>query len=376
VADLDPLPATFGTLVSQTEFINTDQVAGAIQLSMWKPDFFLFQNISPWNLPKALHPETMQNKYHVLLSVWTEVCKFLLVQFGMFEPFGVGWVFDSEYDYETGGESIIAAAYQKHDGQHWLLLNPIEIERFGYGENVSFRTAGDRFKLSKPGDIERLVTYAVHEITHMQGISSHTDAYASAITANMQAVFRIAPVLKKVVKEARASVRAARKAAKRTSRPKTKAYATWEEAGPENWLLKRSDGKYVARVIRQFGGDYSLYLAEHPDKHGFAGRFWGTETNVPSAKRLLEMAARKQFPLRDKSREERLIWDPYEASTYTYGTRAKDHRTVVSVRINNDDMFVPRAWVESTQEWTEGWPLKSFEQARDAAEELYAQVAS
>lgn len=450
---LDPLPATFGTMMAQTEFVSTDQIAGAIQLSMWKPDFFLYQNISPWTMPKSLHPETMQNKYHVLLSVWTEVCKFLLVQFGMFEPFGVGWVFDSEYDYESGGESVIGAAYQKHQGQHWLLLNPVEIERYGYDEKISFKLTGDRFKLSDPDDIERLVTLAVHEITHMQGISGHTDAYASALTDNMKAVFRIAPVLKKIVKEARASVREVRKATKATKAQKVKAkwereneytwvlrrdsddrylgfvmqsinreysahvseepvvyyqdvsdenvgwftrlrdaksrveravnekygessYGTWEEGGPGRWYLRRrSDGAYVARIDEDMTGRYSMHMGLDPmPTYDMASMWWGDSGDLEAAKSRLVVAAAEKMAddVRLRKEEDRFIWDPYERTEFTYGTRASDEATVVGVRRLDDVSFRPRIWIESYQSWSEGADeLGSFDEAKEAAERMY-----
>jgi hypothetical protein len=213
VLELEPLASTFQMAVAQGQFANVDQVMGAVRLSLWQPDFYLYQNISPWKMPKALHPETMAKKYHEVLRVWTEVCRFILIQFGMFDrPFGVGWVFDTEYDPEAG-ESVIGALFVKHQGTDWLLLNPIYIDRLGYDPDVTFKAAGDRFKLSNPRDVEELVSLAVHEITHMQGIMSHTDAYASALTDNMKAVFRIAPVIKKIVKDAKAAVKATRAAA-------------------------------------------------------------------------------------------------------------------------------------------------------------------
>jgi hypothetical protein len=208
---LRPLPATFGALMSQGEFMSVEQVAGAIKVSMWQPDFFLYQNISPWTMPKALHPETMSAKYHTLLRLWTEVCKFVLVQVGLFKPFGVGWAFDTDYDPRDGGESVVGAMWVRHEGRDWLLVNPVNIERSGYDDNMKFELVGDRFDLSNPRDIEELVVLAIHEVTHMQGYAGHGDAYASALTENAKAVFRIQPVLKQIVKEARAAVRERRR---------------------------------------------------------------------------------------------------------------------------------------------------------------------
>ena len=289
---LTPLPSTFGTLVAQTEFVNTEQVAGAIKMSMWKPDFFIFQSISPWRMPKALHPETMSNKYHVLLTVWTEVCKFLLVQFGMFEPFGVGWAFDS--DGFSG--SVTAAAYSNYDNRHWLLINPVDIEQYGSGYDKSFEMSGDRFQTSNPSDMESLVALAVHEITHMQGftrsgreydLKSHGESYVAAFTANMEVVFRIAPVLKKIIKEARSVVREVRKEAKKDA---TK--VTWS-GSHGNWV-----GKYRRRhvaEIHQWGLNADEYRITVYDRDGNPGSI-PKEMSLHGAKEAVDVAVLAQYP--------------------------------------------------------------------------------
>lgn len=231
-ASLPALPDTFGLMAQQTSFVNVEQVTGAMQLAMWRPDFMLYQNISPWKMPKTLHPDTMAPKYHKLLQVWAEVCKFVLVQIGTFKPFGVGWVFDTEYSQD--GESVIAAAYSNHGERDWLLLNPVQIDTSGYGDDRKFTLTADRFNIGSPQDLEELVTLAVHECTHMQGFMSHNDSYASALTENMKAVFRIAPVLKGIVGIAKHAVQEERKAAKRAKQEPAK-----QEPGrrPKGWRM-------------------------------------------------------------------------------------------------------------------------------------------
>ena len=306
---LAPLPSTFGTMMAQSKFVDVSQVAGAIQVSMWKPDFYLYQNISPWKMPKALHPETMSNKYHVLIRTWTELLKFLMVQFGMFETFGVGWVFDTEYD-PSHGESVVAALYRRYEGEHWLLLNPVEITRRGYDLNTTYDLVGDRFKLSDQSSIENLTLLAVHELTHMQGFSradqsdkKHNDAYSTALTYNMSSVFRIAPVLKKIVKEARSAVREVRK---ETERHATK--VTWS-SGPGHWV-----GKYRRRhvaEIYQWGPHEDEYKVTVYDRDGYPGSL-PKEASLQAAKEAVDSAVLAQYP----SRSGRYKWEWLYADKY------------------------------------------------------------
>lgn len=147
--ELGPLPDAFDTVVRHTKFLDVEHVMGSVRLSLWKPDFFLYTNLPNWNLPKALHPETMGKKYHEVLRVWTEVSRFVLIQLGMFRPFGVGWVFDTEVTGD-GDEAVVGGAYVAHEGMEWLLLNPIFIDRSGWGDNASFKPGARRRRICKP----------------------------------------------------------------------------------------------------------------------------------------------------------------------------------------------------------------------------------
>lgn len=384
---LAPLASTFGTLVAQGEFADVEQIAGAIQVSMWKPDFFLYQNISPWTMPKTLHPETMGYKYHVLLRVWTEICKFLLVQFGMFKPFGVGWVFDTEYDPAAGEESVIAALYRRYDSMDWLLVNPVDISRQGYGEyDISFALVGDRFDIRSANSIEQLVTLAVHEITHMQGYGGHGDAYASALTDNMQAVFRIAPVLNKIVKEARAAVRETRKEAKtqresrRTSKRASSVKVAWDRDAGAGRYTYGTDGKVdVARIWWWVGGGGF-------DPEVKRGADW---VNLPSERTLADAkrAAEKALSLASEPEPEPepvvdITWEqePPEFGV-AYGT-APDGSTVVSVQRGSDsDNYQARVWSDRSKgynpeaEWIyEDRTHPSFREAKASAERAYGRT--
>lgn len=264
-----PLADVFKEMARSTTFVNVEQLVRSVELAMWDPDFFILQNISPWHLPKALHPDSLGSKYHQLIGVWTEICRFVMVQLGVFKPFGVGWIFDSETD-PRHGEVVIAAAHRRHDGQDWLLLNPLAIKPEGYGDSVTYKTTGDRYDLKATRDMEDLVTLAVHEITHMQGFHSHDEAYANALTDNMKAIFRIGPVLKKVVRAARKAVREERKA-KQASKPASKAKwkkgalpRAWEAMVETTQVKEKPDGSALVTTapllyeLHRDGGDWFL----------------------------------------------------------------------------------------------------------------------
>jgi hypothetical protein len=218
VPSLAPIASTFMEAIASAQFIDSQQVAVAVKMALWKPDFLIYQNISPFKMPAAMHPSTMSKKNHELIRVWTEICRFLMVQYGMDRPFGVGFVLDTEYDSRSYDETVMAAMYRKNESGEWLLVNPIHVRRFGSGDDVRFEAGDQRYDLDNPRDLENLVAMAVHEITHMQGFSSHNEAYSSQLTHNIGAALRLGPVIKKIVKAAKASVREERSAARQAKK--------------------------------------------------------------------------------------------------------------------------------------------------------------
>jgi hypothetical protein len=360
---LAPLASAFNILVANNEFIDTEQVTIAVQMAMWQPDFFLFQNISPWTMPKALHPESMGKKYHEVLRVWTEICRFILVQFGINRPFGVGWIFDAEYDVRNGRESVIAAAYKKHEGIDWLLLNPVKINVSGWEPNFEFSTVGDVFNLSDERSVQELVALAVHEITHMQGFLSHTDSYASALTDNMKVIFRVAPVLKKIVAEARKAVKETRAGAKerrqgrRTSRPKkTLDWDDRQENGVWSGYSRRDDQRFAAEII-EINSNYHAAV-RHPD-----GNIWiSLPLDYPTLKAAQaaaecavsatsnETVAKVEWEVPGgRPSEEVTAGEKYSPSDYLYGMVGP--HTAVSV-VRDGTSYCGRWWVPERGEWT------------------------
>lgn len=142
----------------------THMEAIAKQLA-WEPDFFLYNNIEGWRVPKKFYPEKMAPTIRKLLRFWAELCRFALVGLGSEFQYGVGFVFDHN----------VHGMHVAEDGENWLLINPF----------VETRPSDRIFSLGKKGDVDQIWSTVVHEVTHMaDGIDYHGDSYASALTRN------------------------------------------------------------------------------------------------------------------------------------------------------------------------------------------------
>lgn len=209
--DLTPHVEAVRAVLGGVELLKTEQVAGAIRMAAWKPDFLIEQTLPGYKMPKKLDPTTMQPKYLRLIRLWSELCKYALIQLGMFKPFGVGWVFDTETDPE-GREMVMKAGALKHNGITWLLLNPIKLKAQG---EYRYEEEGDTYDLGSERDLEDLCASVIHEVTHMQGYGLHDQAYAYALTENIRIAFGMKAAAKKILKAVNVQAReegAARKA--------------------------------------------------------------------------------------------------------------------------------------------------------------------
>jgi|GEM_PF-4709208 len=198
--DLVPLPETFDAVAKNVTFVSHEQLAGALRFAAWKPDLFVYQNLDNWKMPKDFNPLTMKPKYLKLIRLWSELCKYALVRLGMFKPFGVGWIFDTERD-ESGNEMVLGAGYLREADTDWLLLNPVKIRRTNasYEEYPDYSVESDYYNLSDDASIRRLCASVIHEVTHMQGFGKHDQKYAYALTDNIEIAFGMEKAAKKIL---------------------------------------------------------------------------------------------------------------------------------------------------------------------------------
>jgi len=235
--DLSPHVEAVRAVLGGVELMKVEQVAGAIRMAAWKPDFLIEQTLPGYKVPKKLDPATMQPKYLRLVRLWAELSKYALIQLGMFKPFGVGWVFDTETDPE-GKELVVGAGSLSHGGVDWLLLNPIKLKALG---DFKYEEEGDHFDLGSERDLEELCASVIHEVTHMQGYGLHDQAYAYALTENIKIAFGMKAAAKKILKAV--NVQAREEGAARKAGQIEKAEVPWDVVvGRVAYALQAWDG--------------------------------------------------------------------------------------------------------------------------------------
>lgn len=133
----------------------------------WEPDFYLVNELEGYRVPKRFYSEHMAPNVRKLLRFWAELCRFVLIQLGSRQQYGVGFIFSSD----------ALAECRREEGEYWLMLNPFR------GGNVP---AGEQFRLTDRDDVAWLYAAAVHECTHMaDGVNYHDESFSSAFTKNV-----------------------------------------------------------------------------------------------------------------------------------------------------------------------------------------------
>jgi hypothetical protein len=152
------------------------QVEAAIAQLSWTPDFYLINDIEDFKVPASLRPEKMAVRTKQLLTYWAELCRFVLIQLGSKEKYGVGFIIS-----ET-----TAAAHVHEDGEDWLVLNPFKKKpkpkKYSWDEKIE----GEFYTLTDKDDLAWLYAAAVHECTHIaDGIVYHDESFSTALTVNV-----------------------------------------------------------------------------------------------------------------------------------------------------------------------------------------------
>lgn len=137
----------------------------AIKQLVWEPDFYVVNEIEGFRVPAKFMPATMTPRVLKLAKTWVELCRFVFMQLGSSEEFGVGFVFSRD----------IAAQALREEGEDWVMLNPFKK-----------MVEGDIWRPSVDADLKWLYALAIHEVTHVaDGLSYHDESFAAALTYNM-----------------------------------------------------------------------------------------------------------------------------------------------------------------------------------------------
>jgi len=180
------------------------QIAG----TYWKRDFYIFPDptVPDFRTPKMFYPDTQTPTVHKLARVWADFCLYVMVALNCDRPFGVGWVFSTQF----------GACHLRENGQDWLLLNPyLTFKKALKDMGLEF----NKEKLSEnplldPSDSEHLrymFSLAIHEATHMvDGVDEHDVDFAAAFTYNAALAGGGFKIIEKIAKSSRAIARAER----------------------------------------------------------------------------------------------------------------------------------------------------------------------
>ena len=152
-------------------FLGPNHLEAAVKQLVWEPDFFLVNEVEGYRVPKKFYPESMSPTILKLAKTWTELCRYVLMQLGSEEHFGVGFVFSED----AAAQAITDEDREGHT-EKWIMLNPFKDV---HARNEIWRPAQDQ-------DLKWLYAAAIHECTHIADrISYHDESFARALTNNM-----------------------------------------------------------------------------------------------------------------------------------------------------------------------------------------------
>jgi len=151
---------------TSSENSRTEDRLRLLDTLLWKPSFLVLNERAHVAVPKMFFPESMTPTTLGLARIWSELCKFVLIQIQTFKFFGIGFCFTEE----------AAAMHTVEAGLDWLLLNP-------YRDSRDPSKGIWRSKNEK--DLAMLYALAIHECTHLQGQVYHDKDFAYLMTANV-----------------------------------------------------------------------------------------------------------------------------------------------------------------------------------------------
>jgi len=195
--DMRP-PADAVEVMLDVPMNGADHVAAAAKQLAWQPDFYIWNDIEDFHVPKKFgagqgdtaEPEHMTPQMRKLARFWAEMCRFVLIQLGSVHEYGIGWVFSYPDRFENPEDSYTKAMFVREDGEDWLLLNPFK-DGDPHKEQL--------YSMTDKDDINWLYAAAVHECTHLaDGVYKHNEAFASALTENIAKTANRGPQINKI----------------------------------------------------------------------------------------------------------------------------------------------------------------------------------
>lgn len=155
-----------GETMLEGKFTGPNQIDAACKQLVWQPAYILYNELSEYRVPSKFRPQSMTPTIMRLVKVWTELCRYVLVQLGCTKEWGTGFGFSEHF----------RAAYTKREGVEWLVLNPMK-----NSDNVD-----EFYNPSNEADLKFLYAMAIHECTHLNdNAPNHEETFTIALTKNI-----------------------------------------------------------------------------------------------------------------------------------------------------------------------------------------------
>jgi hypothetical protein len=140
------------------KFLGPDQLEAAIKQLVWEPDFFLVNDVESFTIPKKFFPATMTPTVLKLAKSWVELVRYVMMQLGSDEKFGVGFIFSEET-----AAAALSEKSREGDREQWVMLNPVKDLRSLRGDISRM----DVWRPAQDQDLKWLYAAAIHECTHI-----------------------------------------------------------------------------------------------------------------------------------------------------------------------------------------------------------------
>ncbi len=167
------VPTSLVSTLLDQDFRGPNHIEAAVKQLVWEPDFFVINEIDGFKIPKKFMPETMTPTILRLARVWTELCRYVLMQLGSTAEFGVGFMFSTD----ARASAILEKGEDdaEDDPGSWLMLNPY----------LDVYERKEVLRPTKGEDLKWLYAAAVHECTHVASqLKYHDESFAAALTKN------------------------------------------------------------------------------------------------------------------------------------------------------------------------------------------------
>lgn len=163
-------------------FKGESHLESIIQQMVWQPDFININDETTrdnFRLDKKFDPSTMTGPVYALARLWAAFVRFILIQKGSNQMWGVGFIFSTESQ---------GMFHADNEGGKWVVFNPINL------------STNKLMSIRNKGDVRKIFEVAMHECAHLLGGTYHGDAFVKAFDSIVTEMLEHWNVAKRIAK--------------------------------------------------------------------------------------------------------------------------------------------------------------------------------